>query len=227
MIVASHQPNFMPYMGFFYKMYLCDVFTFSDTVGFSNRGYHNYNHIANNGKKVKITVPISGRSGTISQVELSQWEYHRVKLWRTLESCYCKAPYFKELAPLFKEVILGSYTHLWELNLELIVLIHTLFGFECKLFLESGLDIKGYTPSEQIADICRKTHCDTYLSGDGAKVYLDEDHLNGECINVIWANYEPLQYGSIENLSVFDYLMHNGAHIPEEWVKAKEALQRG
>lgn len=45
LVLASHQPDFFPYMGYFYKMFQSDVFVFSDNVQYSKTGRHNYNEI--------------------------------------------------------------------------------------------------------------------------------------------------------------------------------------
>lgn len=39
MIVAIHQPNFLPWLGYFYKMLMADIFVFLDCVPFSKGGY--------------------------------------------------------------------------------------------------------------------------------------------------------------------------------------------
>lgn len=223
MILAAHQPNFMPYMGFFYKMYMCDVFTLSDTVQFSTRGFQNYNFVDCQGKRTKITVPVSNKGGAIYDVQLADWEHNRRKIWRTLEQNYCKAKYFKELAPIFEHVLMRDFGSLSELNEQLIIVIHDLFGFECKLVRESDLQVTGFSPTAQIADICAKTGCETYLSGIGAKEYLDEKHLSDNGYNLLWSNYQTIG----NDLSAFDYLMNAGTIIPYEWAEDKEALLRG
>ena len=45
MIVAAHQPNFAPWLGFFDKARHCDVLVLLDTVQFIKRGYQNRTRI--------------------------------------------------------------------------------------------------------------------------------------------------------------------------------------
>ena len=118
----------------------------------------------------------------------------------------------------------SDFQLLSELNIELIKAIYELFGFDCKLVLESDLNLEGYTATEQIADICKKTGCDMYLSGTGAKEYLDEDYLRHNGVGVLWSEYKPLQG---INLSVFDHLMMNGPVVPDYWKEQKEKLAYG
>ena len=228
MIVASHQPNFMPYMGFFYKMYLCDVFTISDAVQYSRQGYHNYNFFNEAGARKKLTVPVSAHNGdSINEVLLSDWEYNQKKLKKRIEGFYCKAPHFKSLYPYIEPILTDSYESLVDLNVRLLLMFNMLLEIDCPFYKESVLDIKGATATEQIVDICRKTQCDTYLSGMGAVEYLDTDLLKRNGIKLRWSEYEPLEYGSVPNASAFDYLMYCGKGAPDSWKRDKERLRYG
>ncbi len=52
MILTSHQPNFLPYMGVIYKAYRSDAIVLSDDVCYSKKGMHNWNVIrAKNGNQ--------------------------------------------------------------------------------------------------------------------------------------------------------------------------------
>ena len=57
---------------------------------------------------------------------------------------------------------------------------------------------------------------DTYLSGTGARAYLDEDMFRRNGIDVVYSDYEPVPYPQqvrgefVPNLSVIDFIMNNG-----------------
>ena len=44
-VIAIHQPNYIPWLGYFYKIYESDIFVFLDDVQFSNKGMQNYHYI--------------------------------------------------------------------------------------------------------------------------------------------------------------------------------------
>ena len=227
MIVAAHQPNFLPYIGFFYKIYCSDVFVISDTVSFSRRGFHHYNYFNENGQRKKITVPVSHTSGQIDEVLLSQWHYHKKKMVKRLKSDYARSPHYDQIMPEFEKVLLRDYDTLLELNMALLFTACHLLDIHPTFDFEYVLNPSGDTPTEQIADICHKTDCTTYLSGEGAMDYLDVPYLEQQGIRTLFTNYTPLQYGSLENLSVFDYLMNNGAGLPNEWELKRRRLRHG
>ena len=59
MKIAIHQPEFMPWLGFFQKMYLADKFIIFDHVQFKKRYFENRNQIvSSDGNVAYITVPV-------------------------------------------------------------------------------------------------------------------------------------------------------------------------
>ena len=92
MILASHQPDFLPYMGFFYKAANCDVLVFSDDVQFSKKGMHNWNRIKTPGGAQKLTVPVHAHHDTLLKdvMVVDLWhDYDR--LAKTIRQHYSRA----------------------------------------------------------------------------------------------------------------------------------------
>ncbi len=63
--MSAHQPNFLPYLGFFDKMMNSDVFVIRDEVDFVERDYHHRNRIRIDGKDANgepqwkwLTIPV-------------------------------------------------------------------------------------------------------------------------------------------------------------------------
>lgn len=225
MIVASHQPNFMPYPGYFFKMYCADVFTISDTVKFSSTGFHNYNYLLDNGRKVKITVPVKSHDLPINEVMLSDWRHYREKILKRVWQCYHNAPHFRRVYDLLVYVFRQDFLFMEYLNTELILVIRNWLRLDANIVFESSLDLRGGSPTDQIVEICSKLGADTYLSGEGAKEYLDERIIEQSGFSVAWSGYESIDNG--QNLSMIHYLMHNGFTIPDQWKRRKEEIVRG
>lgn len=224
MILAAHQPNFLPYPGYFFKMYLTDVFSFSDTVSFSSSAYHNYNFFAEEGSLRKITVPVQRHSGRIADVQLDNWQHFRKKIVKRLLQNYMKAPYFELIFPAFENIFMADFHLLECLNIALILEVRRLLGINSWMVLESDLHLP-QGANDQIISLCQQLSCDTYLSGDGAHVYLDRNALEENGIRLIYAQYKPINYqGGYENASIFDYLMNQGPVIPDKWKRRKECI---
>ena len=59
MIVAIHQPEHLPWIGFFNKMMNADVLVILDDVQYRKRYFQNRNQILVNGEKKYIGVPVN------------------------------------------------------------------------------------------------------------------------------------------------------------------------
>lgn len=223
-IFTGHQPNAFPYLGYFYKMYKSDVFVIDDDVQFSSRGYQNYNFIKANGKKQKITIPISYSQGDlINQVQISyandRWSK---KLLKTLAMSYGKSEYFDEVQALVEDVLKKRYERLIDLNVDFIEEVALRMEIQTELLMASTqLNVEGNGNDRNVAQ-CKKANCDIYLSGIGGKAYNDEKKYHNEGIDVIYSDYKPFEYkqngyGFIKNLSILDYLYNEGFNIPNEW----------
>ena len=224
-IIASHQPNFLPYMGFIYKMYMCDIFTLSDDVQFSRGAFHNYNFFSEQGEKVKITVPVKKHTGKIRDVELSEWRYNRSKIIKRIEAAYKGYPFYDKVWPGIKDVLMNDFVYMSDLNTELLVHLKEKFRMECKIINESLLFIIKDEPTREIIQIVKACKGDAYLSGDGAREYMKIDAFDFYNVDVLWTKFNGISYGSQhENLSVLDYIMTKGYEIPVEWINERRML---
>lgn len=222
-IFTGHQPNFLPYLGYFYKMYKSDVFVIDDDVQYSNEGYENFNYIKVQGKKFKMTVPVSYSFGdSINQVRISYAKNWRKKLLTTIQMNYGKSPYFKEVYEMLNQELSKKYEYISDLNISLVKEIAKRMGIQTELLTASTqLNVEGTNNARNVAQ-CIKSGCNTYYSGTGGKAYNDEQMYSNAGIKIIYSDYKPLHYKQqghefIENLSVIDYLFNCGFEIPEEW----------
>ena len=62
MIVAAHQPHFLPWLGYLDRMLRCDLFILVDHVQFERRGFQNRTMIRMNDHGRWMTVPVVQRS---------------------------------------------------------------------------------------------------------------------------------------------------------------------
>ena len=59
MVISIHQPNFIPWIGYFHKIIHSDIFVLLDTVLFSKGSFTNRNKIKlSNGTDSWLTVPV-------------------------------------------------------------------------------------------------------------------------------------------------------------------------
>ena len=70
--VAIHQPEYFPWLNFFFKMKNCNKFIFLDSVQYSKRSFQNRNILGKDGNSFYITVPIvrASRDTLISDIKI-------------------------------------------------------------------------------------------------------------------------------------------------------------
>lgn len=229
-VFSGHQPNFLPYMGFFYKMLRSDVFVLDDDVKFSRSGLHNANFIKVNGDKCRITIPVRYENGAaIKDVKICYDKPWADKMLKTFRMSYGKAKHFDSTFPLIENRIEQHFEYLADLNVALIRDIAKELGLRCDIVIASNAVPTDLTKNERNVYQCNALGCNMYYSGVGGKAYNDEAMYRENSIELVYSDYTPPRYrqvgkGFIENLSVIDYIFNQGFVLPEDWgdTNAKE-----
>lgn len=215
MNIGIHQPDYIPWLGLFYKMYLSDVFIHLDDAQYSNEAAHNFNKIKTPQGVYVLKFPVEQHLGDlITQVrpryEL-KWNEKHVK---TLEMNYSKAKYFKEVFPAIKELYLARYDTVADLNITFNEYIASQFGIKPKFVKSSEfrLDTKR---EEKVIDLCVAVGGTRYISGNGARVYQEEDHFTSRGVELTYLDYKPITYSQLWKtfepcMSVLDYIFNCG-----------------
>jgi len=218
--VAIHQPNFIPWLGYFHKMSMVDVFVLLDDVqvpvgkSFATRAL-----IKTNTGELWITVPTLNRSDKedfrSTQILQSNW---RTKTIKTIRLAYQKAPYFNNYFDAFEKIYLTPYEYLYDLNYALLVFVRDALGLKTKFVSSKELTTDTtLIGEEKILSLLEATHATLYVSGKGAgsRRYIDEQHFKERNIELVWQefqqpSYQQLHGPTIENLSAVDYLFNCG-----------------
>lgn len=213
--VSIHQPNYIPWLGYFYKIYQTDYFVFLDDVQFSNEGMHNYHYIKTKNGLKRIKIPVTQTLGDkIKDVRIRNDLKWQEKHLNILRENYRKADHFDEVYSDFYGLINEYQENLSGLNIEIIKYICGRLGLKT-LFVKSS-DLKIPTVKVQkIIDICKALECDMYFSGTGAKEYQDEVSFMKHGIQLKYSDYKPFiyrqQFGNFQsNVTVLDFLMNYG-----------------
>ena len=214
-VLAAHQPQYLPWLGFFDKMAQVDVFVLLDNVQFRKNEWQNRNRIKGPSGAQWITVPIRHRfPQTIAEVEVVESQPWRRKHLRALESNYGKAPFFDQTMPLLANILEQPRDDLASLNIVLIEALADRLGIKTEMRIASEVKARE-DPTLRLVDLCEELGADTYLSGAGGD-YLDLSAFTDSRIAVRFQEFEhpiyPQIYGEFEShLSVVDLLMNCGS----------------
>lgn len=220
MRVAIHQPNFLPWMGYFDKMRSVDTFVLLDNVQYPKGTVINRIKIRTKDGSQYITVPVrrTGHLRRIFETEIANEMDWRSKMLNVIECNYRKSKnfsiYFEFLRNIFYE---KDWKFLSELNVRLINGIVNILKIPTKLLVASelsGLD-SSLKASDMLVDITSNVGCNTYYSGAGSSQYLQADRFLSAGIRLEFQKFIHQEYpqtfpGFVKGLSIIDYLMNVG-----------------
>ncbi|HBV84730.1 MAG TPA: hypothetical protein DEB74_18405 [Lachnospiraceae bacterium] len=229
-IVVIHQPDFIPYLGFFDRLLKADIYVVLDNVQYvrhTSRSWTSRDKIkTKNGEKwITISTQKAPMDTSINQILLSKennWRENNINLIR---ENYKKSPYFYEIMPYIEKLYHYDCNKMIDFNLQSIRILMMLFDIHIEMVLASSLNPEGKN-NNLIIDIINKLKCNKYLSGIGAKDYFIPELYEKAGIQVIWQDFKhPIyqqQYeGFISHLSSIDLLFNCGIE------ESRNILRRG
>lgn len=235
MIATIHQPDFMPWLGFYSKIAKSDIWVILDHVENNPRHKGYWNRVAilvqENFFWISTTIDkknYAGRGGIpINEMKISDIEKKLyLKKIKTFEESYKKAPYFREALSLFENYYLSTEMSLAKRNINFILKTFKLLNIKIKIINSSSIEIN--TRSTQLLlDILKKVGADTYLHGSGAFEYQDDSLLINNGINLKANNFVHPIYKQISNknfvqgLSVIDAIANIGTSALSKIILSK------
>lgn len=216
MIVAIHQPNFLPWIGYFYKIAKSDIFVFLDNVQYTKNNFINRNKIKTPQGVIWLTIPISFKFGQlINEVKINNKTDWREKHLKTLEMNYKRASSYEDVFKIIKGAYyLKDWQNLSDFNINLIKTIISYLGLNKPIIKSSSLDVQGKS-TKLLIQLVKKVEGNVYLSGLGGAKYQEEELFKKEGIKLAYYNfaypiYKQLWSKFIPNLSVIDLFFNYG-----------------
>ncbi len=216
--VACHQPNFMPWPGFFYKAIKADTLVLLDNVQFPlGTSWLNRNRLKNKSGAFWLTVPVWKRGRgmqSINGVEICNERDWQRKHYLSLIHAYKNAPYFYEHLDFFKEIFNKKWQRLLDLNLVILKHLLNALGIKKDIILSSSLNINA-KGQELLIKICKRLSASYYVSLSTSKKYVGKRLFQRENIDVRFYPFKPMVYPQlwgdfIPNLSSIDLLLNCG-----------------
>jgi hypothetical protein len=218
MVVATHQPIFLPWPGFFFKALQADALVLLDRVQFPyGRGWLHRNRIKSDQGDHWLRVPIwkAGRgTGVIADVEICDDTDWRARHLRSVRQLYQHAPYLQPHLRALETIYARHHRTLAALNVDLIRHLWASLEIPAKLYLQSDLGVDG-RGAELLANTCEALKADTYLALTVAAKYIDPDLLGARHVELVQAKFRapvyPQLWGDFRfNLSTLDLVLNCG-----------------
>lgn len=217
-VVAIHQPNFLPWLGFFYKWSHSDVFVRYDDVQFVRRGYTNRVKIKTQRGAAWITVPVKQKGNyhqVIGEIEIDREVNWKRKMTGTLTTCYSRAPFYKTYFPRLEEILANDHCLLAQLNTDFLTWVSSELHIDVPMLDASSLDNISGASTERLVSVCRALEADYYLSGFGGQNYQEERLFVENGIQLKVYDFEHPRYPQlwgefVPGLSILDLLFNCG-----------------
>ena len=226
MKVAIHQPNYLPYLGFFHKLSLADTFVIMDDTQYDKK-FTNRNKIKVPGNWIWLTVPINKKHKFVANkiVEINNEENWQSDHFEKINRSYSNSEFFKKnYKTFFEKIYSKKWDHLFTLNYELIIQLIDWLDIKIEVIKESELNINGNS-TDRLVNISKKIGAETYVSGIGGKEYMNEKMFETNNIKIEYQNFQCPKYKQvfnsefIPNLSIIDLLFNIG---PKSLSKLKQ-----
>lgn len=220
-VVAIHQPNFFPWLGFFDKIVRSDVFIVLDHIQFpkSEGNWSNRVRMSVNGEAAWVTMPVDRNYEgfrRIDEMRIDNRSPWRRKLLQLVRTNYGRAPFFKQVFPDVEAWVESPAELVADYNMNAITGLCQRLGVRtAHIVRSSSLAIAG-AKSELVANLVTGVGGTIYLSGDGSGEYMDEGVFRAAGIGVEYQRFVhpvyPQRQGApfVGGLSILDAMFHCG-----------------
>lgn len=219
-VFAMHQPNYLPWLGYFHKMAHTDVFVYLDHVQLPRgQSFAARNRVKTPQGPTWLTVPLSipsGQDGKALYTEVSfadeSWKKDHLK---TLKFNYTRADHFDEVFETYRAIVEPASDFV-EMNIALIEAFADYLGIDAERVRQSELGEDFGQKNQLIVELAEEVGADVYLSGTGGgREYSDPDVLGEHGVELRFSDFEHPTYqqlwdGFEPHLSIVDLLFNHG-----------------
>jgi hypothetical protein len=217
--VVIHQPDFLPWLGFFHRLARADLYIALDHAQFVSGTSRSWTHrdrikTASGPKWLSLSVRKASLGTPISEVALSPDGAWREANLNLVREAYRQAPHFGLVFPRLEALYAANHERLVDMTLASIDLLSEMLDVRCRRELSSGMEPNGAS-NEMLVDLLRKRSATRYLSGVGAKSYFDPSPFAAAGIDVVWQEFAHPVYPQLHGafmpmLSAIDMLFNCG-----------------
>ena len=213
--VTIHQPDFLPWLGFFDRWQKSDLFIILDDVQFIRRGWQHRDKIKTVHGIKWLTASVNKKGNYLSELRYIQlnnrlnWKKQHIDL---IQHTYGQSKNFHNIFSSLEQIYHKKHTLLIDFNMDLLKFCAHELSIKTPTLMSSEQNIKS-VGTRRLIDLIKTVKGDIYLTGLGSKNYLEEDIFQKEKIQIRWQQFDhPIynqMYGSFEkNLSIIDYLFN-------------------
>lgn len=232
MIITIHQPEHLPWLGFFNKISKAEKFIILDNVQFRKNYFQNRNRIIGSNGVQFVNVPTKTKGhmdSDLAHTKIStdgsnmKW---REKYLKTVRMSYSKHPFFPEVFPILENAIEMETEFLYDINFTIIKSFAEKIDINPEYIRASEMRLDG-SKSDLILNICEQMKADVYIAGPSGRDYLNVQSFSNAGITIKYNDYKHPVYPQRKNrefesnLAALDLFMNCG------WGEGKKIMMNG
>ena len=217
-LLSAHQPVYLPWLGFFHKLYVSDLFVIFDDVPYSKKMWYNRNFINGVNNKILLSVPVKFHSSEQTKhkdILIDNSKDWQTDHWKSIHSSYSNYPYFNKYEFELKKFYQKKWTKLIDLNTELLFKFLEWLNIKKKVVKASDYRLTKQK-SDLIIEMCETLKFENYLFGELGKNYCNINKFKESKINPFFQKYNHPKYEVskkkkfYENLCILDLIFFYG-----------------
>lgn len=216
MIISAHQPSYLPWLGYFHKVSLCEKFVYFEHVPHSKKDFTTRNKIKTSQGEMWLTVPVSkNNSNLICDLKIdNNMSWKRVHI-KSIENCYKRSTFFKDYFKDLENFYSKNYKNFSDMNFELTQLLFDFLGMKVDMIRSKDLNIHG-TKNEGIFELMEILNAKQLVFGPNARDYIVEEDYKMRGIKYYFQEYNHPEYlqrfgDFLPYMSVLDLLFNCGS----------------
>ena len=193
--VVISQPMYFPWVGMLEQMRLADVFVHLDDAQFSKGGFFNRVQLKTAAGTPWFTVPLAEnkRGQLLNEMQMAEHDWRRKQL-ATLKQTYAAAPHVEEMLGLVESVFKNEHESLAALSAASVEMLAEFFEIIPKeIQWSSAMGVEG-TGSARVLAVCEALGAERYVTGHGAREYLNHESFEAAGIRVEYLDYQKREY---------------------------------
>ncbi|MCF6220824.1 MAG: WbqC family protein [Robiginitomaculum sp.] len=220
--IAIMQPVYLPWLGYFEQMALCDEFMFLDDVQYTKQDWRNRNRIRTKDGWMWLTIPIkrSKLGQRLNETQINHQLNWRRKHLAALEMNYKPCRYYTEITQLYEAILSTSPDRLIDLTIPLIITFARYMSIETEFTRSSDLTLNANDKQSRVLELCNLRGADIFYTGPSARDYMENDVFAKASVKAVFQNYQHPVYnqhfqGFESHMSIIDLLMNHGPNARE------------
>ncbi len=215
--IVISQPMLFPWSGMFEQILLADIYVHYTDVAFSKGSRVNRVQIKGKNGKTWMTIPIDRQhlGQTIGSLRYSgiSWKQSHYDMFKTH---YHVSPHFDDALDLMNAAYSSDTGKLVDIVIPSIqnTCEYLNIPYDKKFIDATSLPVNG-TGSQRVLDIVKHLDGDTYITGHGARNYLDHHAFEKAGIRVEYMDYSLTEYPQLHGefdpyVSILDMIANTG-----------------